>query len=334
MCFGGVFGAVGGAEILGAAPRDVDLLVGRVCLDRGGEPVQLLVGEVLGAGTQDGLDPLQGVALAAAVPGGVLLDAAADLVHDLGSQLDDVEGVQDGGGVSQFLVDRALVAAERVQRRDAHPLAESLPAFGEPIRVGLLRAPRDEVQQPCPHPSLGVTGEVDHPGQFLRALLARIDVVPDVFIDPERPHTLEAGLVRRKALQFGSYGTPKRLPRRPEPAGQAKDGGVFAAQLPDRPLDRAGRDRAPRSHQGRDLLGERALCTTGVKAAPGPLAPGQLDPHFPVGHVVQDPEAPAPARGHDPARGTAHQDPRRGDGHGHQLPAAFDALDMEALQAE
>ena len=37
---------VGRSEVLGAAPGDVDRLVGLVGLDRGGEAVQLLVGEV------------------------------------------------------------------------------------------------------------------------------------------------------------------------------------------------------------------------------------------------------------------------------------------------
>ena len=47
---------------------------------------------------------------------GFLLDAAADLVDDLGAQLDDVEGVEHRDGVGQLVADRVGVAAERVQR--------------------------------------------------------------------------------------------------------------------------------------------------------------------------------------------------------------------------
>lgn len=68
---------VGGAELLRTLPCDEHFVVGGVGFDRGGEPGALLVGEVLRAGAEDGLDPVERVALATAVPEGVLLDAAA-----------------------------------------------------------------------------------------------------------------------------------------------------------------------------------------------------------------------------------------------------------------
>ena len=45
--------AVGGAQVLGAAPGEVDGLVGVVGFDRCGEPLELAVGEVLCAGAQE-----------------------------------------------------------------------------------------------------------------------------------------------------------------------------------------------------------------------------------------------------------------------------------------
>src|SRR5690606_27761741 len=86
--------AVGGAQVLGASPCPVDLLVAFVGLDRGGDAVDLPVGEVVGPGAQDGLDAEQRVALAAPVAGGLLLHAAADLIDALGPQRNHVEGVQ------------------------------------------------------------------------------------------------------------------------------------------------------------------------------------------------------------------------------------------------
>jgi hypothetical protein len=45
---------------------------------------------------------------------GLLLDAAADLVHHLGAELDDVERVQDRDGVPEAVAQCVGVAAERV----------------------------------------------------------------------------------------------------------------------------------------------------------------------------------------------------------------------------
>jgi len=39
-----------------------------------------------------------------------LLDPAADLVDDLGAELDDMEGVQDRGGILELVVNGVLVA--------------------------------------------------------------------------------------------------------------------------------------------------------------------------------------------------------------------------------
>ena len=63
----------------------------------------------------------------AAVAQGGLLDAAADLVDDLGAELDDVERVQHRHGVGQLVADRVGVPAERVQ-------GGVLDGRGEPLR--------------------------------------------------------------------------------------------------------------------------------------------------------------------------------------------------------
>ncbi|MPM79463.1 hypothetical protein SDC9_126497 [bioreactor metagenome] len=165
----GVGCLVGGPQVLGAAPRDVDLHVGLVAVDSGGEPGVLLVGEVLRSCPQDRRDPLQRIPLAAPVPQGGLLDTSTDLVDDLGPELHDVESVQDGGRVGEVVIDRCLVAAERVQRRDTDPFAEVVATGGEPVGVGLLRPSRDQVEQTGVDPAGRVASQVDHAGQLLRA---------------------------------------------------------------------------------------------------------------------------------------------------------------------
>jgi len=78
------------------------------------EAGELTVGEVLGPGAQRGADPVERVAGAAAVAGGLLLHPAADVVQGGGAELDDVEGVDHGGGVFALDVDGVLVPVEGV----------------------------------------------------------------------------------------------------------------------------------------------------------------------------------------------------------------------------
>lgn len=105
--------AVGQAQLLRDRPGEEDRVVLGAGVDRPLEAGPLPVGEFLDPGAEDGADALERVAFAAAVPEGVLLDAAADLVDDLGADLDDVERVEDGGGVLELVVDGVLVAVER-----------------------------------------------------------------------------------------------------------------------------------------------------------------------------------------------------------------------------
>ena len=72
---------------------------------------------------------VEGVALASAVTGRVLLDAAAYLIESVASELDDVKGIQDAGGVLELVVDGVLVSLEGVQRRDSHPRTEVFSAL-------------------------------------------------------------------------------------------------------------------------------------------------------------------------------------------------------------
>jgi hypothetical protein len=72
---------------------------------------------VFGAGLQGPATAVERVALAAAAPEGVLLDAAADFIDHGRAELDHVESVQDGDGFGQFVANRVGVAAERANHR-------------------------------------------------------------------------------------------------------------------------------------------------------------------------------------------------------------------------
>lgn len=86
--------AVRGAELLGAGPRYID---GQMCVlvgsDRRFEAFPLLLGEFLGAGAQEVLDPVERVALAASVAQGFLLDPAPAFIDGSGAEFDYVEGI-------------------------------------------------------------------------------------------------------------------------------------------------------------------------------------------------------------------------------------------------
>lgn len=122
---------------------------------------------------------------------GLLLDPAADVIDRCAGELDDVEGVQHAGGVLELVVDRILVALERVQCRDLDSLAELLVAFVEPAPVGLPGSAGDEVEEP--DTGVGPASQIDHPGELFRSASARVPVVPDVFVHAQDLHALEPG---------------------------------------------------------------------------------------------------------------------------------------------
>ena len=70
-------------------------------------------------GAQKKPDLIEGIACACAVTGRVLLDAAAYLTWGVASELDDVKGVQDAGGVLELAKRwRSCCPLEGIQRRD------------------------------------------------------------------------------------------------------------------------------------------------------------------------------------------------------------------------
>ena len=109
-------------------------------------------------------DLVERVVFVAAVAEGVLLDAAADLVDDLGAEPDHVEGVQHRDRVGQLVSDGVGVAAERVQRGLLNLPGEPVRLVVQPPLVGGAGPADDGVEQLRMQASVLVTGEIDHDG--------------------------------------------------------------------------------------------------------------------------------------------------------------------------
>ena len=89
-----------------------------ICREGLTESFLLTLREPITRGAQKIADLIEGIALAPAVTGRVLLDAAAYLIKGIAGELDDMEGVEDAGGVLELIVDGVLVSLEGIQRRD------------------------------------------------------------------------------------------------------------------------------------------------------------------------------------------------------------------------
>ena len=100
-----------------------------ICHEGLTEAFLLAWGEPVARGAQKIADLIEGIALAPAVTGRVLLDAATHLIKGVASELDDMKGIQDAGGVLELVIDGVLVSLEGIQRRDSHPRTEVFSAL-------------------------------------------------------------------------------------------------------------------------------------------------------------------------------------------------------------
>ena len=100
-----------------------------ICHEGLTEAFLLTLREPITRGAQKKPDLIEGITLAPAVTGRVLLDAAAYLTWGVASELDDVKGVQDAGGVLELVVNGVFISLEGVQRRDSHPRTEVFAAL-------------------------------------------------------------------------------------------------------------------------------------------------------------------------------------------------------------
>ena len=92
---------------------DFDTDVCLICREGLTEAFLLTWGEPVARGAQKKPDLIEGIALAPAVTGRVLLDAAAYLTWSVAREFDDMEGVEDAGGVLELIVDGVLAVPGR-----------------------------------------------------------------------------------------------------------------------------------------------------------------------------------------------------------------------------
>ena len=95
--------------VVGAFHTDMRL----ICREGLTEAFLLTLREPITRGTQKKPDLIEGITLAPAVTQGVLLDATTRLTWGVTSELDDMEGTSDAGGVLELIVDGVLALPGR-----------------------------------------------------------------------------------------------------------------------------------------------------------------------------------------------------------------------------
>ena len=101
------------AHLLGEQIGDFDTDMRLICREGLTEAFLLTLREPITRGAQKIADLIEGIALAPAVTGRVLLDAAAYLIKGIAGELDDMEGIEDAGGVLELIVDGVLAVPGR-----------------------------------------------------------------------------------------------------------------------------------------------------------------------------------------------------------------------------
>ena len=115
------------AHLLGAVVGDFDTDMRLICREGLTESFLLTLREPITRGAQEKPDLVEGIALAPAVTGRVLLDAATYLIESVTGELDDVKGIEDAGGVLELVINGVLISLEGIQRRDVHAARKSSP---------------------------------------------------------------------------------------------------------------------------------------------------------------------------------------------------------------
>ena len=106
------------AHLLGEQVGDFNTDMRLICHEGLTEAFLLTLREPITRGAQKKPDLIEGITLAPAVTGRVLLDAATHLTWGIASELDNMEGIEDAGGVLELIVNGVLVSLEGIQCRD------------------------------------------------------------------------------------------------------------------------------------------------------------------------------------------------------------------------
>ena len=92
------------SDLLGAVVGDFNTDMRLLCREGLTEAFLLTWGEPVARGAQKIADLIEGITLAPAVTGRVLLDATTHLIESVTGELDDVKGIEDAGGVLELVV--------------------------------------------------------------------------------------------------------------------------------------------------------------------------------------------------------------------------------------
>ena len=101
------------SDLLGAVVGDFDTDMRLICREGLTEAFLLTLREPITRGAQKKPDLIEGIPLAPAVTGRVLLDAATHLIESVASEFDDVKSVEDAGGVLELIIDGVLAVPGR-----------------------------------------------------------------------------------------------------------------------------------------------------------------------------------------------------------------------------
>ena len=133
------------AHLLGAVVGDFDTDMRLIRREGLTEAFLLARGEPAARGAQKKPDLIEGITLAPAVTGRVLLDATASLTWGITGKLDDMKGVEHAGCVLELVINGVLISLEGIQSRDLHPRAQVFSALGQPVLMRGARPAWDQV---------------------------------------------------------------------------------------------------------------------------------------------------------------------------------------------
>ena len=97
-----------------------------ICREGLTEAFLLTLREPITRGAQKKPDLIEGITLAPAVTGRVLLDATTHLIESVTGALDDVKGIEHAGGVLELIVDGVLAVPGRDSASRFAPLHGNL----------------------------------------------------------------------------------------------------------------------------------------------------------------------------------------------------------------
>ena len=184
---------------------------------------------------------VEGVTCACAVTGRVLLDAATHLIKGVASELDDMEGIEDAGGVLKLIVDGVLSVPGRDPPSRSGYWSERYRS--ESLRRALIASSHARCQT-ClgPGPLKRAVGcssprvvhdasELTGPGGVGPGGATRLSSTPSTRTPAKTGRVIRCGSQTR--LDTGPHG----IPRSYQLSSQASDGSSLEAQLSDHPTD-------------------------------------------------------------------------------------------------